>query len=79
MAEFFIGTQGFSAAGWAGAFYPPGLPDNERLSFYSRVYNSLELNVTFYMVPSAAALRAWTQRTPEGFVFSAKMWREITH
>ncbi|HNR95921.1 MAG TPA: DUF72 domain-containing protein [Anaerolineae bacterium] len=78
-AEIRIGGQGFSSRDWVGTFYPPAWPSQESLPFYSRVFDTVELNTTFYAIPSASTIRNWAQRVPEGFVFSAKMPRVITH
>jgi uncharacterized protein YecE (DUF72 family) len=74
-----IGTQGFSPKDWLGTFYPPGLPTSQFLPFYARVFDTLELNTTFYAIPSASTIRAWAMRVPAGFTLSAKMTRTITH
>ena len=77
--HIYIGTQGFSPKDWLGTFYPPGLPSSQFLPFYARVFDTLELNTTFYAIPSAATIRAWAMRVPDGFTLSAKMTRTITH
>jgi uncharacterized protein YecE (DUF72 family) len=74
-----IGAQGFSPRDWVGTFYPSGVADSQFLPFYARVLNTVELNTTFYAVPSASTVRAWAMRVPATFVFSAKMTRTITH
>lgn len=74
-----IGVQGFSPPDWVGTFYPLGLAQRGWLSFYARVFNTVEMNTTFYAVPSASTVRGWAMRVPEHFVFSAKMPRAITH
>jgi uncharacterized protein YecE (DUF72 family) len=74
-----IGVQGFSPKDWVGTFYPPGYPQRDFLTFYAQVFDSLELNTTFYAVPAASTVASWTLRTPPGFVFTAKMPRAVTH
>jgi uncharacterized protein YecE (DUF72 family) len=74
-----IGVQGFSPPDWVGTFYPPGLAQRAWLSFYARVFNTVEMNTTFYAIPSASTVKGWAMRVPEHFVFSAKMPRGITH
>ena len=74
-----VGVQGFSAPSWAGVFYPPGLPANRQLAFYAQVFDTVELDVTFYTLPSVVTIRSWVANTPEGFTFCAKMPRAITH
>jgi uncharacterized protein YecE (DUF72 family) len=77
--RIYIGAQGFSPRDWVGTFYPPELPDREFLPFYARVLDTVELNTTFYAIPSASTAGAWAARVPATFVFSAKMTRTITH
>lgn len=77
--HIYIGTQGFSPKDWLGTFYPPALPTAQWLPFYARVFDTLELNTTFYAIPSASTIRAWAMRVPAGFTLSAKMTRTITH
>lgn len=78
-ARIWIGGQGFSPPDWVGTFYPPGWPSQQFLPFYSRVFDTVELNTTFYAIPSASTVHNWAQRVPDGFTFSAKMPRVITH
>ncbi len=54
-----IGTSGFDYKHWRGVFYPPSLPQSDRLAFYARHFDALELNVTFYRMPAADAFRRW--------------------
>lgn len=77
--RIYIGVQGFSPKDWVGTFYPPGFPQRDFLGFYAQVFDSVELNTTFYAIPSASTVRSWAQRTPPEFVFTAKMPRAITH
>ena len=74
-----IGTQGWNYAAWVGPFYPPGTRPAEFLSCYARAFRAVEVDSTFYAVPDAKAVRAWTERTPAEFTFALKMPREITH
>jgi uncharacterized protein YecE (DUF72 family) len=59
--------------------YPPEFQDKSRLAYYSSLFNSLEVNSSFYKVPMAATVRKWTQSVPDDFRFTFKLWREITH
>jgi uncharacterized protein YecE (DUF72 family) len=74
-----IGVQGFSPPDWVGTFYPPRLAQRAWLPFYARVFDTVEMNTTFYAIPSAPTVRGWAQRVPPQFTFSAKMPRAITH
>ena len=74
-----LGTSGFSYDDWVGPVYPPELPKREWLAYYAREFDTLELNVTYYRVPDPRTVRGWVERTPEGFLFSVKANRELTH
>lgn len=75
----FIGTSGFSYNHWIGNFYPEDLKEKEFLQYYSRYFNTVELNVTFYRLPQQGAFRGWYSRTTKKFVFAVKGNRFITH
>ncbi len=75
----YIGTQGWSVPGWQGLLYPTGLRPNRRLAIYARVFNSVEVNSTFYALPSPQTVRGWCDDTPAGFKFALKVPRSITH
>ncbi|MBN1531622.1 MAG: DUF72 domain-containing protein [Spirochaetes bacterium] len=77
--EFYIGTSGWSYRHWRGLFYPEGLSMKEWLSFFSGHYNTVEVNMTFYRTPTEAAVRNWFDRTGDGFIFTFKASRSITH
>lgn len=72
------GTSGFSYAGWAPRFYPPGLPAGERLAAYARRLPACELNNTFYARPTPARIAAWCAAVPGGFRFVVKAQRGAT-
>lgn len=74
-----IGTQGWSYDDWKGVFYPPGAKQEDRLPFYAEVFDTVELDTTFYHAPRATIARSWERHTPAGFRFAAKVPREITH
>jgi uncharacterized protein YecE (DUF72 family) len=75
----YIGTSGFTAAGWAGSFYPVGLKAADYLSFYAEHFETVEVDSTFYGCPSARTVNNWAAKVPAGFVFSAKAPQIITH
>jgi len=79
MARLYAGTSGFSYPEWKGSFYPAGLPASEMLQFYSRAFPTVEINNSFYRYPKEETLRQWMQTVPEGFVFTMKAHRRITH
>jgi uncharacterized protein YecE (DUF72 family) len=79
MTRYRIGTQGWNYDEWAGAFYPPGVRSVDRLELYSRVFDTVEIDSTFYAMPPAGRFRSWYERTPADFLFTAKLPRDITH
>lgn len=79
MSEVRIGCSGFNYAHWKGAFYPERLPQRRWFEFYCSVFDSVELNVTFYRVPLPKTYEKWRRETPEGFGFALKGSRFITH
>lgn len=74
-----IGCSGFYYPSWKNKFYPEGLPPRKWLEYYSSVFNTLELNGTFYRMPKIADLEKYAAITPGNFRFSVKMSRFITH
>jgi uncharacterized protein YecE (DUF72 family) len=78
-ARWRIGTQGWNYDAWNGSFYPAGTRQSERLETYARVFDTVEVDSTFYAMPPAGRFRSWHERTPHGFVFTAKLPRDITH
>jgi uncharacterized protein YecE (DUF72 family) len=79
MAEIRLGTSAFTVSGWDGSFYPAGLKPAEYLSYYAQHFNTLEVDSTFYRIPSLSTVRGWHAKTPFGFIFSAKVPQTITH
>ena len=79
MAEIRIGTSAFTAAGWAGSFYPKGMKSTDYLSFYATRFDAVELDNTFYATPALSTVRSWYGKTPPGFLFAAKVPQVITH
>jgi Uncharacterized conserved protein len=79
MAELRIGCSGFNYYDWKGNFYPVDLPQGKWLDYYSKKFNTVELNVTFYRLPLAKTFDKWYKDTPPEFSFSLKGSRFITH
>jgi uncharacterized protein YecE (DUF72 family) len=74
-----VGCSGWSYRHWRDDFYPRGLPASRWFEYYATVFDTVELNGTFYRLPSAKAVRVWHDKAPRGFVFTAKASRLITH
>jgi uncharacterized protein YecE (DUF72 family) len=80
MTRRYVGISGYDYPGWRGTFYPPDLPRRSWLGFASRVFNSVELNGTFYSLKSPAVFERWVTEVPDDdFVFAVKGGRFITH
>lgn len=77
--HLFAGTSGWVYPHWKGMFYPGNLPEKEKLNFFSRHFNSVELNYSFYRLPKPEIFQTWREKTPPGFIFSVKVSRFITH
>jgi len=68
-----LGTSAFTANGWQGSFYPPGMKSRDFLSHYATQFATVEVDSTFYGCPSPNTVNNWAARTPEDFVFSVKI------
>lgn len=77
--QLFIGCSGWSYTSWQGPFYPANLDNKLWLSYYSQVFNYVEVDSTFYRIPNQFMVKNWARRTPEDFRFTAKFPKEITH
>ncbi len=76
---FYCGTCGFSYDDWVGIYYPEHLPRENWLSYYSQEFNAVEINSTYYSLPSLKTMEAMVRRTASGFLFSVKAHKELTH
>jgi uncharacterized protein YecE (DUF72 family) len=79
MGKVHVGTMGWSYNFWKGSFYPTGMKSSEFLREYSKHFDTVEVDNTFYRVPSIETLENWKKQTPAGFMFSAKFPQNITH
>ena len=77
--NIFVGTSGWNYKHWKGPFYPKGLKDREMLEFYGRSFYTVELNNSFYHLPSEKSVDNWRDATPDNFIFAVKASRFITH
>jgi uncharacterized protein YecE (DUF72 family) len=74
-----VGTSGWSYKEWKGSFYPPKLPADDMLRYYSSRFSTVEVNNSFYRIPSERVLANWAQQVPPEFRFVMKASRRITH
>ncbi|MGC2655614.1 MAG: DUF72 domain-containing protein [Mycobacterium sp.] len=74
-----IGTSGWSYDHWANVLYRPGLPAARRLARYVEVFDTVELNASFYRWPKDSTFAGWRERVPDGFTVSVKAHRGLTH
>jgi uncharacterized protein YecE (DUF72 family) len=75
----YLGTSGFSYQDWVGNYYPSNVPRQDWLRFYAREFNALELNSSYYAIPSPSVVKSLVTRTGEGFQFAIKLNQSITH
>lgn len=78
-AQIRVGTSGWSYPHWRGSFYPEDLSRDRHLEYYAGHFATVEINKSFYSLPETRTLRDWARRTPEDFVFAAKMSRYLSH
>ncbi|MGZ3787208.1 MAG: DUF72 domain-containing protein [Bacteriovorax sp.] len=78
-AKIYIGTSGWSYQHWKGTVYPADIKDSDLLPFYVLQFKSVEINSSFYHLPSANTFRVWKNKVPKNFIFSVKASRYITH
>jgi uncharacterized protein YecE (DUF72 family) len=74
-----IGTSGWIYPHWRGRFYPPELRAREWFAFYARTFDTVEVNNSFYRLPSAETFEAWRAQAPPGFHYAVKASRFLTH
>ncbi|NPV06952.1 MAG: DUF72 domain-containing protein [Anaerolineae bacterium] len=77
--QIWIGTSGWHYAHWVGRLYPEGMLPEDYLAFYAGRFDTVEINNTFYQLPSQAAVLQWRRSVPPGFIFAVKASRYITH
>src|SRR6266403_3716429 len=79
MMNIYIGTSGYQYKDWYRDFYPADLPKQRWLEYYASKFNTIEINNSFYRLPDTKTFAKWRDETPDGFVFSIKGSRYITH
>ena len=74
-----VGTSGYNYPEWKGRFYPEKMASTKMLAFYAGIFPTVEINATFYRMPTASALLGWAAQVPPSFRFTLKAPRRITH
>lgn len=77
--DLYIGCSGWSYSSWEGPFYPSHIDNKLMLPFYSKIFNYVEIDSTFYNIPSQQMVKNWNKRTPNNFRFTVKFPKIITH
>ena len=77
--KYYIGTSGWVYPHWREVFYPPKLAQSKWLEFYTRHFSTVELNTSFYRLPTEKAFSNWRDNSPDDFVYAVKVSRFITH
>lgn len=78
-ARLWFGGQGWLYKDWVGTFYPPGTDGRTMLAEYGHVFDSVEVDSSYYATPDAKVVEGWRKRSPDGFRFSLKVPSEVTH
>jgi uncharacterized protein YecE (DUF72 family) len=79
MEKVRVGCSGWSYKSWKGGLYPQKLPARRWLERYAEVFDTVEVNATFYRLQKEEAVAGWAEQTPEGFLFTVKASRYLTH
>ena len=77
--QIYVGTSGYGYKEWKGKFYPEKISPKEMLRFYSERLSAVEINNTFYHMPTEGVLASWAGQVPAGFVFALKAPQVVTH
>ena len=78
-ALLWVGTSGWIYPHWAGRFYPSGLPQAQWFAHYARTFRTVEINYSFYRLPSEGSFDRWREQAPPGFRYAVKANRYLTH
>src|SRR5487761_1047169 len=73
------GCISWTYSDWLGSFYPEGTKSSDYLKLYSRVFDIVELDSSFYRIPKPATVEQWKEKTPPAFLFTVKLPKKITH
>ncbi len=74
-----VGCSGWNYAHWRELVYPKGLPPGRWLAYYATLFDTVEVNTTFYRLPARPAVEGWARQSPPGFLFAVKASRYLTH
>jgi uncharacterized protein YecE (DUF72 family) len=77
--QYYIGCSGWSYSSWQGPFYPNGIENTKWLKYYSKVFDYVEIDSSFYRIPNEFMVKNWYKRTSDDFRFTAKFPKVITH
>jgi uncharacterized protein YecE (DUF72 family) len=77
--SLYLGTSSWSSDDWRGTLYPVDAKSSDYLTYYAQRLAAVEIDMTFYRIPTVTMIRGWNQRTPAGFRFTAKIPQVITH
>ncbi len=78
-AGCYIGTSGWNYSHWKNVFYPDDMKEKKWLNYYAKIFNTVEINNSFYHLPETQTIQSWYRRMPQDFIFSVKAGRYITH
>jgi len=76
---YWIGTSGYNYPEWRGSFYPDGWASSRMLPYYAERFRTVEINYTFYRMPTSKVIEGWAAATPDRFLFTLKASKRITH
>ena len=77
--KFYVGCSGWSYTAWQGPFYPSNMDNSKWLEYYSKVFDCVEIDSSFYRIPNVFTVKNWSKITPSKFRFTAKFPKVITH
>ena len=78
-SSIFIGTSGWFYQHWRGIFYPDDMKPDKWLTYYSKFFNTVENNSSFYHLPKESTIKRWHKKVGDNFLYAVKIWRRITH
>ena len=74
-----VGTSGYNYAEWKGTFYPEKMPASKMFAYYAERFQTVEINYTFYRMPTTRIAEGWRAQAPDGFTYTLKAPKRITH